>query len=227
MRFMPGEIALPDRRPVLGLGAWPTSSSRTSAWCKTGAKARSRSTPIPTRRFDGKITYIYPTLKRRDAHGAGAHRAGQSRAAAQARHVRAGRAAGRRARRQVVTVPVSAVIDSGTRAVVLVQRGEGRFEPREVKLGARSDNYVEVRRGVQGRRAGGGRRQLPDRCRKQSEGGARRLGRQVRRGEAGGDGGAPTAGRPPGRRHGGRDRCQGRHGHASATARWPASSGRR
>ena len=48
----------------------------------------------------------------------------------------------------MLTVPVSAVIDSGTRQIVLVQKGEGRFEPREVKLGARSDNYVEVLEGV-------------------------------------------------------------------------------
>jgi Cu(I)/Ag(I) efflux system membrane fusion protein len=44
--------------------------------------------------------------------------------------------------------PLSAVIDSGTRRIVLVQAGEGRFEPREVKLGARSDTYVEVIEGV-------------------------------------------------------------------------------
>ena len=47
-----------------------------------------------------------------------------------------------------LAVPASAVIDSGTRQVVLVDRGEGRFEPRAVKLGARGDGYVEVREGV-------------------------------------------------------------------------------
>ena len=52
------------------------------------------------------------------------------------------------AKGSVVTVPVSAVIDSGTRQIVLIQKGEGRFEPREVKLGARSDTYVEVIEGV-------------------------------------------------------------------------------
>jgi Cu(I)/Ag(I) efflux system membrane fusion protein len=49
---------------------------------------------------------------------------------------------------KVVTVPVSAVIDSGTRQVVLLQKAAGRFEPREVKLGARSDDHVEVREGI-------------------------------------------------------------------------------
>ena len=64
------------------------------------------------------------------------------------------------------------MIDSGTRQVVLVAKGEGRFEPRPVKLGRRGDGYVEVLDGIaQGRRGRHGRH-LPDRCRKQSEGGA-------------------------------------------------------
>ena len=45
-------------------------------------------------------------------------------------------------------MPASAIIDSGTRQVVLVSRGEGHFEPRPVKLGQRGDGYVEVREGV-------------------------------------------------------------------------------
>jgi membrane fusion protein, copper/silver efflux system len=47
-----------------------------------------------------------------------------------------------------VAVPASAVIDSGTRQVVLVVKGEGRFEPRAVKLGRRGDGYVEVLDGI-------------------------------------------------------------------------------
>ncbi|MDO9365331.1 MAG: efflux RND transporter periplasmic adaptor subunit [Methylotenera sp.] len=48
----------------------------------------------------------------------------------------------------VLAVPDSAVIDSGTRQVVLVQLTEGLYEPREVKLGMRSDGYVEVAEGL-------------------------------------------------------------------------------
>jgi Cu(I)/Ag(I) efflux system membrane fusion protein len=47
-----------------------------------------------------------------------------------------------------LTVPVSAVIDSGNRQVVIVDRGEGRFEPRPIKLGLRGDGFVEVREGL-------------------------------------------------------------------------------
>jgi membrane fusion protein, copper/silver efflux system len=48
----------------------------------------------------------------------------------------------------VTAVPASAVIDSGTRQVVLVAKGEGRFEPRPVKLGRRGDGYVEILDGI-------------------------------------------------------------------------------
>jgi Cu(I)/Ag(I) efflux system membrane fusion protein len=48
----------------------------------------------------------------------------------------------------VVAVPASAVIDSGSRTVVLVAKGEGRFEPRPVKLGRRGDGHVEVLEGL-------------------------------------------------------------------------------
>jgi membrane fusion protein, copper/silver efflux system len=48
----------------------------------------------------------------------------------------------------VIAVPTSAVIDSGNRQVVLVAKGEGRFEPRSIKLGRRGDGYVEIVEGV-------------------------------------------------------------------------------
>jgi len=48
----------------------------------------------------------------------------------------------------VIAVPNSAVIDSGTRQLVLIAKGEGRFEPRPVKLGRRGDAYTEVLHGV-------------------------------------------------------------------------------
>ena len=48
----------------------------------------------------------------------------------------------------VLTIPESAVMDTGRRQAVFIDKGEGRFEPREVKLGHRGDGYVEVREGV-------------------------------------------------------------------------------
>jgi Cu(I)/Ag(I) efflux system membrane fusion protein len=48
----------------------------------------------------------------------------------------------------VLAVPDSAVLDTGTRQTVLVARGEGRFEPRAVKLGARAGGYAAVIEGL-------------------------------------------------------------------------------
>lgn len=52
------------------------------------------------------------------------------------------------AAKPVVSVPDDAVIDTGTRRVVLLDKGEGRFEPRQVELGARGNGFVEIREGV-------------------------------------------------------------------------------
>jgi Cu(I)/Ag(I) efflux system membrane fusion protein len=48
----------------------------------------------------------------------------------------------------VVAVPDSAVIDGGTTQTVLIERGEGRYQPRKVKLGTHGNGYVEVMEGV-------------------------------------------------------------------------------
>lgn len=47
-----------------------------------------------------------------------------------------------------LVVPVSAVIDSGNRQVVIIDKGEGRFEPRAVKLGMRGDGFIEILEGL-------------------------------------------------------------------------------
>ncbi|MEO5758305.1 MAG: efflux RND transporter periplasmic adaptor subunit [Mesorhizobium sp.] len=48
----------------------------------------------------------------------------------------------------VVAVPNSAVIDTGTRQVVILDKGEGRFEPREVKIGLQGGGFTEIRNGI-------------------------------------------------------------------------------
>jgi Cu(I)/Ag(I) efflux system membrane fusion protein len=48
----------------------------------------------------------------------------------------------------VLSVPESAVMDTGSRQAVFVDKGQGRLEPRDVKLGHRGNGYVEVRDGI-------------------------------------------------------------------------------
>jgi Cu(I)/Ag(I) efflux system membrane fusion protein len=47
-----------------------------------------------------------------------------------------------------LTIPDSAVIDTGKGQVVYVDRGNGSFEPREIQTGLRADGAVEVLRGL-------------------------------------------------------------------------------
>ncbi len=48
----------------------------------------------------------------------------------------------------VVAVPSSAVIDSGNRQIVLLSSGEGRYEPRDVRVGRSGDGMVEIISGI-------------------------------------------------------------------------------
>jgi len=47
-----------------------------------------------------------------------------------------------------LTVPEGAIIDTGIRQLAIIDKGSGYFEPREVKVGAKVDNYYEVIRGL-------------------------------------------------------------------------------
>ncbi len=47
-----------------------------------------------------------------------------------------------------LAVPSSAVIDSGNRQVVLLDLGEGRYEPRDVKVGRNGNGFTEILSGI-------------------------------------------------------------------------------
>ena len=105
-------------------------------------------TAYPDKLFEGAVTYVYPTLKaetrtipiRVELANPGTRLKPGMFAQVELLVTTA---------TPVLTVPASAVIDSGRRQIVLVQSGEGRFAPREVRLGTRGDSHVEVREGVQ------------------------------------------------------------------------------
>lgn len=146
MRFMPGEVLY----QVADLSAvWVVADvfEQDIGLVKSGAKAKVKISAYPDKVFEGAVTYVYPTLTattrtvpvRVELANPGALlKPGMF---AQVELPVA-------AKSSAVTIPSAAVIDSGTRQIVLVQVKEGRYEPREVKLGARSDSYVEVLDGV-------------------------------------------------------------------------------
>jgi Cu(I)/Ag(I) efflux system membrane fusion protein len=117
---------------------------------RPGQRAAATFVAFPGRRFDGTVDFIYPTLNRETRTARVrlvvpnlnlALRADMY-ASVEIETPATADATG------VLAVPDSAVIDSGTRQIVLVERGEGRFEPRPVKLGARGDGEVQVLDGV-------------------------------------------------------------------------------
>ncbi len=150
MRFMPGEALY----QVADLSAvWVVADvfEQDIGLIKSGAKATVRINAYPDKTFTGAITYVYPTLNaetRTVPVRVEVANVGQLLKPGMFAQVELPVAA----KGSVVTIPTSAVIDSGTRRIVLIQaatdKNEGRFEPREVKLGARSDTYVEVIEGV-------------------------------------------------------------------------------
>jgi len=102
----------------------------------------------PGQTFEGKAAFVYPALNpetrtaRVRIELSNPH--GQLKPMMYA-HVEIG---GRS--RRALAVPRSSVIESGKRTLVLVERGEGRFEPRSVELGTRGDDWVEVLSGLSG-----------------------------------------------------------------------------
>jgi Cu(I)/Ag(I) efflux system membrane fusion protein len=146
MRFMPGEMLyqVTDLSSVWVVG---DVFEQDIALIKTGAKASVKITAYPNKVFEGRVTYIYPTLKA-DTRSVPirVELANPGLLLKPAMFAQVELQVGAKA--PVLTVPDSAVIDSGTRRIVLVQVREGRFEPREVELGARGENYIEVVKGV-------------------------------------------------------------------------------
>ncbi len=146
MRFMPGE----ELYQVADLSSvWVIADvfEQDIGAIAPSAVAQVRINAYPEKRFEGKISYVYPTLNaetRTVSVRIELPNPGQLLKPAMFAQVEVPVSA----KGPVVTVPVSAVIDSGTRQIVLVQQGAGRFEPRDVKLGARSDTHAEVIEGI-------------------------------------------------------------------------------
>jgi Cu(I)/Ag(I) efflux system membrane fusion protein len=113
---------------------------------KVGDQAQVTVNAWPDRPWPGKVTFIYPSVGKESrtarlrielANPDGLLRADM-----------AATAEIKTPLPSAVVAPDSAIIDSGLRQVVLVERGEGRYEPRPVKLGARAASYVQVLEGL-------------------------------------------------------------------------------
>ncbi len=146
MRFMPGD-SLYQIADLSSVWVMADVYEQDIALVRTGSKAKVSISAYPGQNFEGTITYVYPTLKPETRTvPVRLEMANPRQLLKPAMFAEVELPVGGKGK--VLTVPISAVIDSGTRQIVLVQLAEGRFEPREVKLGSRTDDYVEVMEGV-------------------------------------------------------------------------------
>ena len=102
---------------------------------------------FPNRAFKGKVIFIDPILdpKTRTAKV----RIEFPNPTGELRPEMFGEVVMHAAPRQGLRIPVDAVIDSGGSKVVFVAMGDGKFQPREVKLGVVSGDAAEVLSGLQ------------------------------------------------------------------------------
>ena len=146
MRFMPGE-ALYQISDLSSLWVIADVFEQDLGLVRPGQAAKITVNAYPGRTFNGKVAFFYPTVTPDTRTGKVRielpNPGGMLKPAMYASVELAAGAA-----RRAVAVPNSAVIDSGVRRIVLVQVGEGRFEPREVKTGTHANDYVEILEGV-------------------------------------------------------------------------------
>jgi len=114
---------------------------------RVGMRATVRVDAVPGAEFSGRLTFIQPQLDERTRtltarlevdNANGALRPGMYATVEL-------NTAGRRA----VTVPLAAVLPTGTHNIVFVNRGDGRFLPRDVRVGQHGDSLIEIVEGLQ------------------------------------------------------------------------------
>lgn len=114
---------------------------------RVGAPAKVNLSYLPGRTFEGRVTFVTPTVdpmtRTAKVRIEVDNRDGALKPEMFAEVIIEEPA------RSVVVVPESSVLSTGTRSVLFVVKDDGTFEPRDVETGTKSDRYVEVRRGVE------------------------------------------------------------------------------
>jgi Cu(I)/Ag(I) efflux system membrane fusion protein len=147
MRFSSGDVLfkLADLSRVWVIAEIPEQDL---SLIRKGQTARLSFPSMPGEDVQGGVEYIYPMID-------GATRSGKARIALENNsgrlklglfvHVSIDAPASDAA---VLAIPRSAVIDDGTRRVALIERGQGLYAVRDLKLGSSGGDYVEVREGL-------------------------------------------------------------------------------
>jgi Cu(I)/Ag(I) efflux system membrane fusion protein len=114
---------------------------------RTGQKVTITTRAYPSRIFSGAVTVIYPRLKKETRTiPVRIELPNPDLALVPNMYVDVNITTG--LDKKVVAIPKSAIVNDGSREVVLLDVGDGRFEPRQIKVGRRGDGFVQVLGGV-------------------------------------------------------------------------------
>ncbi len=138
MRFMPGDV-LYQIADLSSVWVLADVFEQDMAMVRSGQMARVRFNAYPGKEFEARLTYVYPTLNaqtrtvpvRLEMDNPGMLLKPAMYADIELSVPSKGK---------VLTIPTSAVIYGGKRQSVLVELAEGRFEPRDVRLGSQSSD---------------------------------------------------------------------------------------
>lgn len=147
MRFMPGEplFKIADLSSI-----WLLADvfEQDLALVHVGQSVKINVNAYPEKELIGKIAYIYPTVSPETRTAKIRVELDNPSGILKPDMYASVQLVSGHGKADALMVPDSAVLDSGTRQIVLIQRTEGLFEPREVKLGMRGNGYVEVIEGI-------------------------------------------------------------------------------
>ncbi|MEO9061435.1 MAG: efflux RND transporter periplasmic adaptor subunit [Nitrosospira sp.] len=146
-RFMPGEVLyqIADLSKV-----WMLADvfEQDLAMVHRGQIATIRMDAYPDKVFNGEVTFIYPTVMPETRTAKVRIELPNTQGLLKPDMYGRVEFASFHSKDKMLAVPDSAVLDTGIRRLVLVDLGEGRFEPRTVKLGIHADGYAEVLGGL-------------------------------------------------------------------------------
>jgi Cu(I)/Ag(I) efflux system membrane fusion protein len=146
MRAQPGDVLFRVADTSL-VWAMIDVAERDLGSLAVGQPVTVRARSFPTRDFSGKIAVVYPQVNRETRTArVRVELTNSDLALLPDMYVDAEIEIG--GSESVLSVPDSSVLDTGSRQVVLVDKGEGRFEPRDVKIGRRGSGLIEIRSGL-------------------------------------------------------------------------------
>jgi Cu(I)/Ag(I) efflux system membrane fusion protein len=102
----------------------------------------------PDRLFTGKVAFIYPSVNKETRTARLRIEIPNRDQALKADMYVTAEVAAPVANATVLTVPNSAILDGGKSQIVLVELGDGRYQPKPVQIGRRADGYTEIRSGL-------------------------------------------------------------------------------